>query len=506
MEQEEEETLAWNTAYNRGLTNPRIENPGQNEQDRLITGQGAVKVYKRRWYVLGVFSLLNTIQGTMWNTWGPISDSAILVFGWSDAEIGLFATLGNLTNCLTVFFASYMMDVFGLRVTALCYAMLMVVGTGIRCISSQDIILYWMSVITALLSGLAGAITFASPALFASVWFPPSQRSTANAIMNMFVFLGMTLSFLLGPSIVHYVEPQNGTHIKSDLSFPHWSGQHVDILPADTLIYTTAHSNTSISDQREQIMYYMYSEAGIAAFLFLLVLVYFPAKPPLPPSISASTPRLQFKAGFWKLAKSSSFWLITLAYAIPAGVFVMWGSVLNVNLQPIGVSQDTAAQLGLYYNLAGGVAAVAVSSFADHFTGHMKVTLIVLYVLASGALCWICLISEAKITFDTASLFVAAILASIFVNSGVALFYELACETCYPVAEGIIGGFLTLINNIVGIIFLLLLYIPNIGKSWMNWTMFGAAIVGIPLLLAFKPRYARLELDTGGTEEEEAPT
>lgn len=114
MEQEEEETLAWNTAYNRGLTNPRIENPGQNEQDRLITGQGAVKVYKRRWYVLGVFSLLNTIQGTMWNTWGPISDSAILVFGWSDAEIGLFATLGNLTNCLTVFFASYMMDVFGM--------------------------------------------------------------------------------------------------------------------------------------------------------------------------------------------------------------------------------------------------------------------------------------------------------------------------------------------------------------------------------------------------------
>lgn len=82
-----------------------------------------------------------------------------------------------------------------------------------------------MSVITALLSGLAGAITFASPALFASVWFPPSQRSTANAIMNMFVFLGMTLSFLLGTcQILPFYDTDFSMILRLDVGFNHYGG------------------------------------------------------------------------------------------------------------------------------------------------------------------------------------------------------------------------------------------------------------------------------------------
>lgn len=69
------------------------------------------------------------------------------------------------------------------------------------------------------------------------------------------------------------------------------------------------------------------------------------------------------------------------------------------------------------------------------------------------------------LVFFPVSLFTAAILASVFVNSGVALFNELSCETCYPVAEGIIGGYLTLLNNLTGILFLCVLYIPNIGEE-----------------------------------------
>ena len=61
-------------------------------------------------------------------------------------------------------------------------------------------------------------------------------------------------------------------------------------------------------------------------------------------------------------------------------------------------------------------------------------------------------------------MFVSTCLASVFLNSGVALFYELSSEMCYPVAEGIIGGYLTLINNLIGIMFLSVLYIPNIGE------------------------------------------
>lgn len=37
--------------------------------------------------------------------------------------------------------------------------------------------------------------------------------------------------------------------------------------------------------------------------------------------------------------RSGPVWLISLAYALPAGVYGVWGSVLDVILNPVGVSQ-----------------------------------------------------------------------------------------------------------------------------------------------------------------------
>ena len=74
---------------------------------------GLTQVYARRWYVLFVFSLLSAAQSFVWNTWSPVSDSATLVFGWSGADIGLFANIGNIGFCFTIFGTSYIIDVLG---------------------------------------------------------------------------------------------------------------------------------------------------------------------------------------------------------------------------------------------------------------------------------------------------------------------------------------------------------------------------------------------------------
>jgi hypothetical protein len=62
-------------------------------------------------------------------------------------------------------------------------------------------------------------------------------------------------------------------------------------------------------------------------------------------------------------------------------------------------------------------------------------------------------------------LYMSCIIGCIFLNGGIPLFYELSCEASYPIAEGITGAFLTLLNNIFGVVFLLALQIPNIGKK-----------------------------------------
>ena len=45
------------------------------------------------------------------------------------------------------------------------------------------------------------------------------------------------------------------------------------------------------------------SEFGVASMAFLLLLIYFPSKPKVPPSITASVERVNFKHGLMKLLR-----------------------------------------------------------------------------------------------------------------------------------------------------------------------------------------------------------
>ena len=50
----------------------------------------------------------------------------------------------------------------------------------------------------------------------------------------------------------------------------------------------------------------------------------------------------------------------------------------------------------------------------------------------------------------------------------VPLFFELTCESTYPIAEGVTNGFLTWLNNIPGLILLLVLMVPSIGTTYFS--------------------------------------
>lgn len=52
------------------------------------------RVYGRRWLVLLLFSLLAFLQGLVWNTWGPIQNSARQAFGFSSLDIALLVFWG----------------------------------------------------------------------------------------------------------------------------------------------------------------------------------------------------------------------------------------------------------------------------------------------------------------------------------------------------------------------------------------------------------------------------
>uniref|UniRef100_A0AAZ3P1J2 Uncharacterized protein n=1 Tax=Oncorhynchus tshawytscha TaxID=74940 RepID=A0AAZ3P1J2_ONCTS len=52
------------------------------------------QVYGRRWLVLTLFSLLAFMQGIVWNTWGPIQNSAMHAYDFTKSDIAVLVLWG----------------------------------------------------------------------------------------------------------------------------------------------------------------------------------------------------------------------------------------------------------------------------------------------------------------------------------------------------------------------------------------------------------------------------
>lgn len=63
-------------------------------------------------------------------------------------------------------------------------------------------------------------------------------------------------------------------------------------------------------------------------------------------------------------------------------------------------------------------------------------------------------------TFVIGVIYASYISANLFMGGASPLFFEMACEVTYPVAEGVTTLVLTLVNNIAGLLFLLVQLLP----------------------------------------------
>ena len=96
-----------------------------------------VRVYKRRWYILAVFSLLAVLQDAVWNAWGPIDHTAKILYGWSDDLIALLANYGSIMYIVMFLPAIYVLEK-NLRQAMLFTSGFMALGTILRYSLLQD--------------------------------------------------------------------------------------------------------------------------------------------------------------------------------------------------------------------------------------------------------------------------------------------------------------------------------------------------------------------------------
>ncbi|XP_052254258.1 solute carrier family 49 member 4-like isoform X2 [Dreissena polymorpha] len=378
----------------------------------------------------------------------------------------------------------------GLRPACLISAFFVAAGTGLRCITTERAVATPLIHLGQFINGLGGIIGYGGAPVVSAEWFPASERTTATAIAGAFNNLGLALSFVIGPYLVplRKLYPNNTTMNASTI--------FVEEVVVDNYTYlSNSFIDYDIPKERDDLMLYMYYSCGWSVFCLLLFLIYFPSKPQLPPSPTASMQRLEFKVGLKKLLVNRTFWLLCLTFGVSNGILGCWQGVLDVNLSDHGVSQDMAGWLGFYGVIAACVAALCVARVADIFAKQMKWFLIGLY-LSGGACFTIFVLALISVVPDTAVvLYSTYIIANLLLEASSPLFFEMACEVTYPIAEGITNLVLTLVNSIAGLLFLFVQLIPNIGTMWENWCLLGGIFVGIPVLFLYRESYNRLDID-----------
>ena len=414
-----------------------------------------------------LFTLMSFISA-VWAQWGAIATSTKFAFHWSDHTTALLANWGPISYIVGAPFFAWLIGSKGIRLATLVTAGLVTVGTGLRCISSRPPYVTWLVHIGQMLNGLAGPIAFGASTVVSATWFPVNQRTTATAAGSILNGLGCAVPYLVGPMLVPTkINSTNGTGIVH-----------------------------GVEDVRRDIMFLMYIAFGWSALLFLMILIYFPSKPPTPPSISASLERLDYKNGLLHIMKNKKLWILSLCYAIPTGFQSGVGAVLDVDLNVIGVSQIDAGLLGFVASCIANVFTILLGIFSDIFKRRMKLFVISFYSIGLIAFVVFICVYIKLIPYSSALLWTTYIINVIGVWAPSPIFFELSAEVNYPVAEGTSHGFITWLANITGGIFLGVLMIPSVGTGWMNWALLGSLIFTIPIMCLFQENYTRLDIDT----------
>lgn len=461
-------------------TSHLVVNASPDDTHRMAAGD--IKVYKRRWYILFIFTLLNTTGNILWNTWPPIQETCQLVLGWDKTNVLIIGALQAVGSIISIVPSAWLLDTKGIRFAVLCSISLQTLAVVLELIPAPPPVRTGLITFSEFLISVAvPAVQNAGVLVLSATWFPPHERMTATAIATLASYLGSAFSYIVGPNLVPDVDYGNLTH--------YHAGESIDI---NKLRNATTPEQMKFLLKR--INDYLFIEAVLVGLLFFAVLIYFPAKPPSPPSLSSAAGRLDFVAGAKTLLKNQTFWLLLFIFSLSNGVNWGWSSVQDLIFSGVGINQKTAGWLGFWGNVAS-LLAISFSWYADRIQSFTKPILIFLFVATACAQTVLSLACEQIIPLTKPVFFASGISQVVLFSGTVPLLMELAAECSYPVAEGITSGVMILSVYVINFVFFVAFMFPQASPRWMNWLLVSSTVVCTPLVALYTERYKRLDVD-----------
>ncbi|KAL0974260.1 hypothetical protein UPYG_G00217860 [Umbra pygmaea] len=374
------------------------------------------KVYKRRWFVLFVFCLLNCSNCLSWLTFAPVADLSSQFLGVTMDQVNWLSLVFMVVAIPLSFGTTWVLDTLGLRVALVVGSGLNMLGAVLRFVATlrsiPGALVFPVMMGGQTICAFAQPLIIFTPTKLAALWFPEHQRATANTIASMSNPLGILAANILTPMIV--------------------------------------------AGTTNNFFLLMLTYAVPAAVIFVLAAVGIrDGVPPTPPSVSAESSNSEpFLTGMKLLLKNKAYMILLMCFGSGLAVFTCFSTLLEQILCVRGYTNDFAGLCGGLFIVFGVVGAAILGLYVDktkNFTEATKVNL----SLAALALIAFCVVSQ----MQNQGIAVAVICSifGLFGFSSYPVAMELSVECSYPVGEATSAGLIFISGQIQSIIYILLL-------------------------------------------------
>jgi MFS family permease len=434
------------------------------ETPLLVSSQKilAIKAYKRRWWILFLYALLSAVQNCFWLTYNTIGNHVNTVLNIDEKVANVISMLAPMWYVVLAMPIAWMVDNYGIRKSMLGAASLLLFCGLFRCamLGPQPLPLTVVFIAQSA-NAIAGPLLNSVPALISTTWFPPEERALATAIGFLSQNLGSALAFVLG------------------------------------LIVTT--------DQAIWLL--LYIEAGMAFVCTVPVFIYFPERPPSPPSASSAELTTGTKLSMWRsikayfwsiisIMKNIPFVLVLLAGGVSTGVSGGWLGLLNNILGPLNYSVPQVSGIGVGTTLCGILGGIVMGIICDKVPRRLKLMMLILFALGAAIFIWfLAVIFQWIPSHPYWMALVSSSVACIAISGTGPLLFEANLEITYPAPQALSGAILTAIMNLCAGIFMATK--EFVDSKVINWIFFGSLIFAAAIISITPIQYKRSDVDSG---------
>jgi len=403
------------------------------------------KIYGYRWVILIIFALLNAVIQMVWITFAPVTVDAMRLYHTSAFWIVLLSMSFMLVYLIFSMPASYIIDKYGIRVGVGIGALLMAVFGYLRGVYGTD---YAMICISQFALAVAQPFIMNAITKVAAEWFPINERATASGITALAQIVGVIAALALTKPIAQAFLPES------------------------------ANGHLDLNSMQSMLKVYGYICIGVT----VLFLIFVKEKPPTPPCLDKDSSRISVREGRKYIFRNKDMLLLLMIFFIGMGMFNAITTFVDLISASKGYLADAneSGLIGAIMMGAGILGAAIVPVISDRTRKRKFFLVLCLSGMVPGLI---------GFTFfrSMVPLLISSGIFGFFFMAAAPIGYQYAAELSHPAPESTSLGFINLVGQFSGIIFITLMAVfGNVSMAaFADATKAANTITLTPFMIGF---------------------